>query len=171
MQFILGIVAGLAIVIALIFLVRIFLNPKGRRTLFNVVSWVGFALIIPGLMAAILITVLESIWYFQNPDTWWSRWEGPGPEIIYFPAIIMVYIGTILMLLGGLIARPRHFPMIFLGIGISCIIAFYGLLAPSSVWDINVILVIITLLPGMACIIGSFVLRQRERQIINQTND
>ena len=168
MRFYFAIAGGLGIFIALIFLIRALLKPKGRRTLLNVVSWLGFALIIPGLMAAMLMTVLEFKDLFRHPDAWWGRWEGPGPEIIFFPALIIVYIGTILMLLGTLIARPRHFSIIFLATGISCIIAFYGFLAPNMVWDIHVTGIMITLFPGIACIVVSLILKERERQIVNQ---
>lgn len=170
MQFYLAIAGGLGIFIVLIFLARVFLKPRGRRTLLNFVSWLGFALIIPGLMAAMLMTVLEFEDLIRHPDVaWWGQWEGPGSGIIYLPAMISVYVGTILMLLGGLIARPRHFSMIFLVIGISCILAFYGFLAPNMVWDINLIWVMITIFPGIACIVGSLILKEREKQIVDQT--
>ena len=170
MQFYFAMAGGLGIFIALIFLIRAFLKPNGRRILYSVISWFGFAIILAGLIGAIFVTVRELLWLFRYPDSWLDTWEGPGPGFLFILALIVVYIGIVPMLIGGLIAKPRYFSIISLIIGITCILAFYFFLIIISIWEVNWIGVILTLLPGMACIITSLIVREKERQIINQIN-
>lgn len=157
--FVLTIVAGLAVAIALIFLVRVFLGPKGRRILLSVVSWFGFSITLPGIAFAMFCTVRAL--FLDGPRSWWTQWEGPGPGDFLIPPLITVYIGTVLMLIGGFIARPRYFWMVCLITGIICILSFYGFLVLNSIWSVEWGLLILTLLPSIACIISSLVMKEQ----------
>jgi hypothetical protein len=163
------IVAALVTIAAIsILLFRTVLSPRGRRIAWIIVMWFGFGLTVFTLAFASLFTarVLS-----LGPTSWWNPpWEGPGDEFLFLLALIVLYIGVALLLTGGLVTRPHHIWIVILIAGVISILAFYGamILTVVRIVDIPSILLRLTLmlLPGLACITGSLIIREKGKKYI-----
>ena len=126
----------------------------------KVVAWVGAGIMALGTPLAFSCSEsLMSIGPRGAGVAWWGfTW-------------ILGGIGTLLLLVGGFISKPRFLPLGAIVIGLVYISSFYGLLL-YSLENGTILGFIPVLLPGLACIIGGIVMWRLSRMPskVNQVN-
>lgn len=132
----------------------------------KVVAWVGVGIIALGTPLA-----------FSSSETIvnWGSTAGFGFQL----ALILAIPGTLLVLIGGFIAKPRYLWIGAVVVGLTYISSFYGVflsLMPVPVETNELIrgssLLLLLLSPGLACIIGGIVMWRLSRMSskVNQGN-
>ena len=117
----------------------------------KVAAWVGVGIVALGTPLAFSCSEsLMSIGPRGAGVGWWGfTW-------------ILGGIGTVLLLAGGVIAKPRYLWIGAIMIGLVYISSFYGLLL-YSLENGTILGFIPVLLPGLACIIGGIVMQRLSR--------
>jgi hypothetical protein len=127
------------------------------------VTLLGLATIFSAKLAWVFISAPAGIW--TNPP--WENWVPYQYVILAFVASIP---GTLFAFLGMFIARTRYISIIVLVIGIfyaipSLTVIFYPIIKGGmGQFDsfMDFIIALIWLLPGIACIVGGFIMRNPE---------
>jgi hypothetical protein len=118
------------------------------KTFLKILAWVGLLLIVLGVLLS-----------FSSSSTWITTGQ-LGSGVGFFVTFCVGSFGTLLALLGGLIARPKYFWVGAIIVGIVYLSSFYGYLAD---WEPRYLPgVIVMLLPGAICVgLGSVLFRKR----------
>lgn len=126
----------------------------------KVAAWVGVGIIALGTPLAFSCSEsLTSIGPRGAGVAWWGfTW-------------ILGGIGTVLLLVGGFIAKPRFLPLGAIVIGLVYVSSFYGFIL-YSLENGTILDFIPVLSPGLACIIGGIVMWRLSRMSskVNQGN-
>ena len=137
---------------------------KKMKACLKVVAWVGVGII--ALSTPLAYSSSETI---MN----WGSTAGFGFQL----ALILAIPGTLLVLIGGFIAKPRYLWIGAVVVGLAYISSFYGVfLAPLPVETNELLrglpLLLLLLSPGLACIIGGIVMWRLSRMPnkVNQGN-
>jgi len=81
------------------------------KTALKIIAWIGFAVFALGT----IIVLMANIGSMLNPGQY-------GVAFLHLYALVLAAIGTPLMLAGGIIAKPRHFWLFCLIIGLLYIV-------------------------------------------------
>lgn len=114
----------------------------------KIISWIGVGIIALGTPLAFACSeTLMSIGSRGAGVAWWGfTW-------------ILGGVGTVLLLVGGFISKPRFLPLGATVIGLVYISSFYGFIL-YTLENGTIIGFIPVLLPGLACIIGGIVMQR-----------
>ena len=133
---------------------------KKMKACLKVAAWVGVGIVALGTPLAFSCSEsLMSIGPRGAGVAWWGfTW-------------ILGGIGTVLLLAGGFIAKPRFLPLGAIVIGLVYVSSFYGFIL-YSLENGTFLGFIPVLLPGLACIIGGIVMWRLSRMPskVNQGN-
>ena len=108
-------------------------------------------IIVPGLLLS-----YSSSWVMV------SRPGQLGSGVGYFVESCAGALGTLLALIGGFIARPKYFWIGAIVVGVAYIASFYGYVVDFETKFILGLFVM--LLPGLACIAASIVIRKLNKR-------
>jgi hypothetical protein len=115
--------------------------------LLKIVAWLGLVPIVLGLPLS-----------FSNSFTWTSTGQ-LGVGLGYWLAWILAWAGTPLVIIGGIITRPRLLWMAAILVGFTYIASFHGWIAK----EFEPFLLLI-LLPGIFCVVGGGIIKILEKR-------
>jgi len=121
----------------------------------------------------LVITALATTASFSSSSTFVNTGD-LGSGVGYVLTLLVGAFGTILALIGGLIAKPKYLWIGFIVTGIIYLISFYGYFVPSSRgyligFSLKALAgILVMLLPGLACIGTGIFLRRFHRRVRNQ---
>jgi len=107
-------------------------------------AWLGVGLVLVGLPISFYSSVLLTNNELYSNNGYWI-------------AYILAIIGVIMMVLGGIITRPRLLWLVSIVIGVAYIASLYGWLGNN---DADFTGVTMVLIPGLVCIILGLLIRR-----------
>jgi len=114
----------------------------------KVLAWVGVGFIALGLPLS-----------FSSSITWTSTGQ-LGSGVGYWLAWVLGIFGTILMLAGGFVAKPRYLWIGAIVIGLAYISSFYAGIPWWAETNKRLAGLATMLSPGVACIIGGIIIQR-----------
>jgi hypothetical protein len=118
------------------------ISPGNKMILLKIGAWFGLVLIALGLPLS-----------FSSSSTWINTGQ-LGSGIGYWLSWLLAVAGVLLIIIGGIITRPRFLWIGAILVGSIYIASFYGWIAKES----EPILFLI-LLPGIVCIVGGGIIQ------------